>query len=51
VRLTVELLDAAHEEITVTVTRAHHRRLGLRPDVDVWLAPTRRAAVPTMVAL
>jgi sulfate transport system ATP-binding protein len=51
VRLTVELLDAAHEEITVTVTRAHHRRLGLRPDVDVWLAPTRGAAVPTMVAL
>jgi sulfate transport system ATP-binding protein len=51
VRLTVELLDAAHEEITVTVTRAHHRRLGLRPDVDVWLAPARGAAVPTMVAL
>jgi sulfate transport system ATP-binding protein len=48
VRLTVELLDAAHEEITVTVTRAHHRSLGLKPDLDVWLAPTHGAAVPVM---
>jgi sulfate transport system ATP-binding protein len=48
VRLTVELLDAAHEEITVTVTRAHHRSLGLAPDVDVWLSPTHGAAVPVM---
>jgi sulfate transport system ATP-binding protein len=48
VRLTVELLDAAHEEITVTVTRAHQRSLGLKPDLDVWLAPTHGAAVPTM---
>ena len=48
VRLTVELLDAAHEEITVTVTRAHQRSLGLRPDLDVWLAPTHGAAVPVM---
>jgi sulfate transport system ATP-binding protein len=40
VRLTVELLDAAHEEITVTVTRAHQRSLGLKPDLDVWLSPT-----------
>ena len=48
VRLTVELLDAAHEEITVTVTRAHHRALGLRPDVDVWLATTQGTAVPIM---
>jgi sulfate transport system ATP-binding protein len=48
VRLTVELLDAAHEEITVTVTRAHHRSLGLRPDLDVWLAPTHGAVVPVM---
>jgi len=48
VRLTVELLDAAHDEITVTVTRAHHRRLGLQPDVDVWLAPTHGATVPVM---
>jgi sulfate transport system ATP-binding protein len=48
VRLTVELLDAAHEEITVTVTRAHQRSLGLRPDLDIWLAPTHGAAVPTM---
>jgi sulfate transport system ATP-binding protein len=48
VRLTVELLDAAHEEITVTVTRAHHRSLGLAPDVDVWLSPTHGAAVPLM---
>jgi sulfate transport system ATP-binding protein len=48
VRLTVELLDAAHEEITVTVTRAHHRALGLQPDVDVWLATTPGSAVPTM---
>jgi sulfate transport system ATP-binding protein len=48
VRLTLELLDAAHEEITVTVTRAHHRSLGLRSDLDVWLAPTHGAAVPTM---
>jgi sulfate/thiosulfate transport system ATP-binding protein len=50
VRLTVELLDADHEEITVTVTRAHQRSLGLRPDVDVWLAPTHGAVVPTMPA-
>jgi sulfate/thiosulfate transport system ATP-binding protein len=48
VRLTVELLDAAHEEITVTVTRAHQRSLWLEPDLDVWLAPTHGAAVPTM---
>jgi sulfate transport system ATP-binding protein len=40
VRLTVELLDAAHEEITVTVTRATQRSLGLREGIDVWLAPT-----------
>jgi sulfate transport system ATP-binding protein len=51
VRLTVELLDAAHDEITVTVTRAHHRSLGLRPDLDVWLSPTRGAAVPEMSAV
>jgi sulfate transport system ATP-binding protein len=48
VRLTVELLDAAHEEITVTVTRAHQRSLGLRTDLDVWLAPTHGAVVPAM---
>ena len=51
VRLTVELLDAAHDEVTVTVTRAHHRSLGLRPDLDVWLSPTRGAAVPTMATV
>lgn len=48
VRLTVELLDAAHEEITVTVTRAHQRSLGLRTDMDVWLAPTHGVVVPVM---
>ncbi len=50
VRLTVELLDAAHEEITVTVTRAHQRSLGLRPDLDIWLSPTHANGngVPTM---
>jgi sulfate transport system ATP-binding protein len=48
VRLTVELLDADHDEVAVTVTRAHHRSLGLRPDTDVWLAPTRGAVVPAM---
>jgi sulfate transport system ATP-binding protein len=48
VRLTVELLDAAHEEITVTVTRAHHRALGLRPDVDVWLSTTPGSTVRLM---
>jgi len=48
VRLTVELLDAAHEQITVTVTRAHQRSLGLRPDLDVWLATTHGAVVPLM---
>jgi sulfate transport system ATP-binding protein len=48
VRLTVELLDAAHEEISVTVTRAHHRSLGLKPDLDIWLAPTHGATVPSM---
>ncbi|MCZ4497855.1 MAG: sulfate transporter ATP-binding protein [Marmoricola sp.] len=46
VRLTVELLDAAHEEITVTVTRAHQRSLGLREGIDVWLSPTEGAVVP-----
>jgi sulfate transport system ATP-binding protein len=51
VRLTLELLDAAHDEITATVTRAHHRSLGLRPDADVWLAPTRGSVVPTMSAV
>jgi sulfate transport system ATP-binding protein len=50
VRLTVELLDAAHEEIQVTVTRAHQRSLGLREGIDVWLAPTHGngATVPSM---
>jgi sulfate transport system ATP-binding protein len=48
VRLTVELLDAAHDEITVTVTRAHHRALDLRPDVDIWLTTTPGSAVPAM---
>ncbi|HET6154091.1 MAG TPA: sulfate ABC transporter ATP-binding protein [Marmoricola sp.] len=43
VRLTVELLDAAHEEIVVTVTRAHQRSLNLRDGIDVWLAPTHGA--------
>jgi len=51
VRLTVELLDAAHEEITVTVTRAHQRSLGLKPDLDVWLAPTHGLNVPLMEAV
>ncbi|MFL6158828.1 MAG: sulfate/molybdate ABC transporter ATP-binding protein [Marmoricola sp.] len=45
VRLTVELLDAAHEEIVVTVTRAHQRSLGLREGIDVWLSPTHGAVV------
>jgi sulfate transport system ATP-binding protein len=49
VRLTVELLDAAHEEITVTVTRAHQRSLGLRDGIDVWLAATEGASVPAGV--
>ena len=44
VRLTVELLDADHEEVTVTVTRAHQRSLGLTDGIDVWLAPTHAAA-------
>ena len=44
VRLTVELLDAAHEEIVVTVTRAHQRSMGLRGGIDVWLSPTHAAA-------
>ncbi len=50
VRLTVELLDAAHEEIVVTVTRAHQRSLGLRDGIDVWLVPTHGngSAVPEM---
>jgi sulfate/thiosulfate transport system ATP-binding protein len=50
VRLTVVLLDAAPEEVSVTVTRAHQRSLGLRAGIDVWLAPTRGTAVPTMRA-
>lgn len=44
VRLTVELLDQAHDQITVTVTRAHQRSLGLRDGIDVWLSPTHAAA-------
>ncbi|MCW2753920.1 MAG: sulfate transporter ATP-binding protein [Marmoricola sp.] len=50
VRLTVELLDAAHEEIVVTVTRAHQRSLGLRDGIDVWLVPTHGSgsSVPEM---
>ncbi|MCX6398206.1 MAG: sulfate ABC transporter ATP-binding protein [Propionibacteriales bacterium] len=44
VRLTVELLDADHEEVTVTVTRAHQRSLGLSDGIDVWLSPTHAAA-------
>ncbi|HEY0904240.1 MAG TPA: TOBE-like domain-containing protein [Marmoricola sp.] len=48
VRLTVELLDAAHEEVTVTVTRAHQRSLGLHCDMDVWLSPTHGVGVPVM---
>ena len=50
VRLVVELLDAAHDEVTVTVTRAHHRSLRLAVDQDVWLAPTQGAVVPVMAA-
>ncbi|HEX2892967.1 MAG TPA: sulfate ABC transporter ATP-binding protein [Marmoricola sp.] len=50
VRLTVELLDAANEEVTVTVTRAHHRALALRPDQDVWLVPTCASSVPATSA-
>jgi sulfate/thiosulfate transport system ATP-binding protein len=50
VRLTVVLLDAAPEEVSVTVTRAHQRSLGLQSGIDVWLAPTRGTAVPTMRA-
>jgi sulfate transport system ATP-binding protein len=48
VRLTIELLDVAHDLVTVTVTRAHQRSLGLRPELEVWLAPTHGAAVPRM---
>jgi sulfate/thiosulfate transport system ATP-binding protein len=50
VRLTVELLDAAHEEIQVTVTRATQRSLGLRDGIDVWLVPTHGSGstVPQM---
>lgn len=44
VRLTLELLDAAHDEVTVTVTRAHQRSLGLRRGIDVWISPTHAAA-------
>ncbi|MFL6108241.1 MAG: sulfate/molybdate ABC transporter ATP-binding protein [Marmoricola sp.] len=43
VRLWVELLDAAHEEIQVTVTRATQRSLALRSGMDVWLVPTYAA--------
>ncbi|MFL6024699.1 MAG: sulfate/molybdate ABC transporter ATP-binding protein [Marmoricola sp.] len=43
VRLTVELLDAAHDEIEVTVTRATQRSLGLHAGMDVWLVPTSQA--------
>jgi sulfate transport system ATP-binding protein len=48
VRLTVELLDAAHEEITVTVTRAHHRSRGLHAHQDRRRAPNHGAVVPVM---
>ncbi len=53
VRLTIELLDAAHEEIQVTVTRATQRSLGLRDGIDVWIAPTHGngATVPSMAVL
>jgi sulfate transport system ATP-binding protein len=51
VRLTMELLDAAHEEVTVTVTRAHQRSLGLADGIDVWLAPTHGSTVPAMGAV
>jgi sulfate transport system ATP-binding protein len=53
VRLTVELLDAAHEEIVVTVTRAHQRSLGLRDGIDVWLVPTHGtgSSVPEMTVV
>ncbi|HEX7740205.1 MAG TPA: sulfate ABC transporter ATP-binding protein [Marmoricola sp.] len=50
VRLTLELLDdPGHEPLTVTVTRATQRHLGLREGLEVWLAPTHGApAVPTL---
>ncbi len=48
VRLTVELLDAQHDEVQVSITRAHQRALGLREDADVWLSATHGSAVPTM---
>jgi len=46
VRLTVELLDAVHDEIEVTVTRATQRSLGLSQGNDVWLVPTVSAGTP-----
>ncbi|MGO4256441.1 sulfate/molybdate ABC transporter ATP-binding protein [Marmoricola sp. RAF53] len=53
VRLTVELLDAAHEEVQVTVTRATQRSLGLRDGIDVWLVPTHGngSTVPSMTVV
>jgi sulfate transport system ATP-binding protein len=50
VRLTVELLDAAHDRIQVTVTRAHQRSLGLVEGMDVWLSPTHNGSVPVPVS-
>ena len=49
VRLTVALTDEPDAEpVLVTVTRATQRHLGLDEAVEVWIAPTRGAAVPLL---
>jgi sulfate transport system ATP-binding protein len=43
VRLTVDLDEADHPDVEVTVTRATQRHLDLAEGLRVWVAPTNGA--------
>ena len=49
VRLTVELEEAGHPPVEVTVTRANQRHLGLEEGLPVWIAATNGAALEPAV--
>ena len=51
VRLTVELEEADHPDVEVTVTRATQRHLDLEEGLRVWIAPTNGARTQSPVRL
>jgi sulfate transport system ATP-binding protein len=46
VRLTIDLDEASHPDVEVTVTRATQRHLDLFEGARVWIAPTNGARAP-----